>query len=171
MVAVQNLGDVDEFLAELNAYWEQVYREEDDRLPDDWYWHGNEPDIHYAYLASSAGYWSESAEPIRWIMANRYADSPVGLDGNDDGGTLSAWYLFSAIGLFPIAGTDEYAVGSPIFERVEIEHSDSLLVVRTQQDSPNAQTPVMVYRDDVALETMTIRHDELVSSEWLFRLE
>ena len=171
MIAVQNDGDKSAFVDEFESYWAQVYVEEDDLLPDDWYWHGNEPDLHYAYLASIAGDWKASAAPIRWVMANRYADDPVGLDGNDDGGTLSAWYLFSAIGLYPIAGTDAYAVGSPIFERVEIDVDGQPLVLRSLAKSDTAMAVHSLERNGETFTPVTIKHSELVSGEWLFHLE
>ena len=170
MIAVQNDGDKSAFVDEFESYWAQVYVEEDDLLPDDWYWHGNEPDLHYAYLASIAGDWKASAAPIRWVMANRYADDPVGLDGNDDGGTLSAWYLFSAIGLYPIAGTDAYAVGSPIFSALgSMWMGSPLFFVASPNQIP--RWPFTRWSATADLTPVTIKHSELVSGEWLFHLE
>ena len=53
-------------------------------------------------------------------MASAYSDGPAGLPGNDDSGTLSAWYVWSAIGLFPNAGQPYYYIGSPLFTRTRI---------------------------------------------------
>jgi predicted alpha-1,2-mannosidase len=171
LIELQYAGDTDQFITDLDNYWAEVYHEENDYLPDDWYWHGNEPDIHYAYLASMAGRWEESSDPIRWLMANRYFDGPVGLDGNDDSGTLSAWYLFSAVGFYPIAGTDRYAVGSPNFERIEIDLADRTLVVRAPGLSEGARRTVGLSLDGSAWTQPQVSHEALVSGEWLFDLE
>ena len=87
-------------------------------LPKRYYWHGNEPDIHAAYLFNDAGRPDRAQYWLRHIMATRYGVGPDGLSGNDDCGTLSAWYVFSASGFYPNAGHSRYWIGSPLFERV-----------------------------------------------------
>jgi predicted alpha-1,2-mannosidase len=171
MVEIQYAGDEQAFRDALESYWDNVYREEDDYLPDDWYWHGNEPDLHYAYLASILGYWADSSAPIAWVMENRYADGPVGLDGNDDGGTLSAWYLFSALGFYPIAGTENYAVGRPIFERVELDMGGNTLVIRAPDSADGAAVTRSLEADGTAWTEALVPHSELVDAEWVFGLE
>lgn len=140
MIDVQHGGDTAAFLDRYQQFWDATFVAENTNFPDPYYWHGNEPDIHYAYLGALAGDADAGADAIRWIQANRYDDQPVGLDGNDDAGTLSAWYLWSAIGVFPVAGTDVYAVGSPLFERAEIDLPDgTTLVVRAPGVSDDAR--------------------------------
>jgi predicted alpha-1,2-mannosidase len=171
MVDVQHGGDEEGFLEDFAAYWSQVYAEEDDYLPDDWYWHGNEPDLHYAYLASTLGHWSASSEAIVWVLDNRYSDGPVGLDGNDDGGTLSAWYLFSAMGFYPIAGTDQYVVGRPIFERVEIDVDGVTTVIRAPSSADRARLTQGLERNGSQWTEATVSHEDLLGAEWLFDLD
>lgn len=171
MVDLQYSGDQEAFLAEFSDYWDWVYTEEDDYLPDDWYWHGNEPDLHYAYLASALGHWSESSEAITWVLDNRYADGPVGLDGNDDGGTLSAWYLFSAMGFYPVAGTDQYAVGRPIFERVEVEVDGVTTVIRAPYSADRTRRTQGLEMNGASWTEATVSHEALVGAEWRFGLE
>ena len=126
MIDIQHEGDRNAFLERLSDYWQRVYIEEDDLLPDDYYWHGNEPVLHYAWLASLAQAPDLSVEASHHILETRYGHTPTdGLDGNDDSGTLSAWYLWSSMGVYPIAGTEQYALGAPIFDRIEI---DSLVI-------------------------------------------
>ncbi len=86
-------------------------------MPDFYYWHGNEPDMHASYMYALAGRPDKGAKWVRWVMDTKYTDGPDGLNGNDDGGTLSAWYVFSAMGIYPLAGTDVYLIGSPVFEK------------------------------------------------------
>ena len=171
MVDLQYEGDHEGFRDELDSYWSGVYREENDYLPDDWYWHGNEPDLHYAYLASILGYWADSSEPISWIMENRYFDGPVGLDGNDDGGTLSTWYAFSALGFYPIAGTEHYAVGRPIFDRVEVDVEGKTLVIRAPDSSDRSLSTHSLEADGMEWTSKVVSHSELLESEWVFGLE
>ncbi len=122
-------GDLDTALAEMAAYWDGVADEPDDDLPDDLYWHGNEPDLHYALLPAMLGDSALTRRAVDLVLDTRYDESEEGLDGNDDAGTLSAWYLFNAIGLYPVAGTPDYVVGSPRFSRTEIDREDGTMLV------------------------------------------
>jgi predicted alpha-1,2-mannosidase len=141
MVDVQHGGDTAAFVARLRTYWyDGVFREHDDVLPDDYYWHGNEPVMHYAFLGSLAGDPDITADAARWVMMNRYFAAPYGLDGNDDAGTLSAWYLLASTGFFPVAGTTTYAVSSPLFERTEIDRAGQApLVIDAPATSDDAR--------------------------------
>lgn len=124
MIQVQHQGDKLAFLTRLKTYWQSVFEEENDLLPDEFYWHGNEPVMHYAWLGSLAGDHELSVRASHWVLAERYGHTHLdGLDGNDDSGTLSAWYLWAAMGLYPIAGTEVYALGAPIFDRIEIDQA------------------------------------------------
>jgi predicted alpha-1,2-mannosidase len=87
-------------------------------FPQTYYWHGNEPDIHAAWLYALWGDVDSTWKWVRWIAATHYANDPVGLAGNDDAGTLSAWYVFAALGFYPIAGTTSYIAGVPLFDEV-----------------------------------------------------
>ena len=86
------------------------------------YAHGNEPSHHIAYLYTYAGQPFKTAERIRQILANMYADRPDGLSGNEDAGQMSAWYILSSIGLYqvqPAGGL--FVIGSPIMDDVRIQ--------------------------------------------------
>ncbi|MCB9679923.1 MAG: glycoside hydrolase family 92 protein [Alphaproteobacteria bacterium] len=168
MIDLQHGGDLDAFAERLTTFWDGVYAEPEDNFPDDLYWHGNEPVMHYAFLGSLAGRPELTADPARWILAHRYANDPAGLDGNDDAGTLSAWYLFASIGLFPVAGTPDYAWSSPLFERVEIERTPTdTLVIR----APGASDTVRYFDgwsvDGQALDGPMVTHDQLVGGREL----
>jgi putative alpha-1,2-mannosidase len=63
-------------------------------------------------------------------MSNYYALTPDGLPGNDDGGTMSGWYILSAIGLYPLAGSDQYIVGSPQFPRVDLKVPGGIFTIQ-----------------------------------------
>jgi len=170
MIDVQHGGDRQAFLTRLADYWDEVYAEEDDFLPDDWYWHGNEPVMHYAALGSLAGEHRLTAESSRWILANRYNDTDEGLDGNDDGGTLSAWYLFQSIGLYPVAGTSTYALSSPIFERTEIDGPNGMTVIEAPGTSSDRVHVSGVTVDGEAHSGWTIQHHELHGAHLVFEM-
>jgi predicted alpha-1,2-mannosidase len=79
------------------------------------YVHGNEPGHHIPYLYNWTGQPWKTQEKVRMIMREMYGDTPDGLCGNDDCGQMSAWYVFSALGFYPVCpGSDWYAVGSPL---------------------------------------------------------
>ena len=81
----------------------------------------NEPSHHVPYLYSSLGYPSQTAETVRRVAWPNYDATPGGLKGNEDLGQMSAWYIFSALGFYPVnPASDEYVVGSPFFEKVTI---------------------------------------------------
>ena len=85
------------------------------------YWHGNEPCHQVAYLYDYVGKPEKTAAAVRHIMETEYLDEPGGLSGNDDAGQMSAWYVFSAMGLYPVCPSKpEYALGEPAFDSVTI---------------------------------------------------
>ena len=85
------------------------------------YFHDNEPLLHNSYLYCYAGEPWKTQQAVRKIMELDYSATPGGLSGNDDLGALSAWYVFSAMGFFPVCpGTTQYVIGSPIFRKVTI---------------------------------------------------
>ncbi len=130
-------GSRQAFVHELNDFFEKSDPERATFSPGSYYWHGNEPDIHAAYLFNEAGRADLTQKWARWIMDNKYGTDYVGLDGNDDGATLSAWYVLSALGFYPIAGTDIYQVGTPLFKKAELKIGDNLLTVIADNHAPS----------------------------------
>jgi predicted alpha-1,2-mannosidase len=81
----------------------------------------NEPSHHVPYLYSAIGYASSTAEQVRKIAWENYNATASGLSGNEDLGQMSAWYIFSALGFYPVnPASDEYVIGTPFFDNVEI---------------------------------------------------
>lgn len=160
MIEVQHGGDTEAFLTTFDAYWDAVADENDDVLPDDWYWHGNEPVMHYAALASLAGDPVRSTRAFDWVSTHRYDLSPSGLDGNDDAGTLSAWYLWASMGVYPVAGTDRYALTAPRFQEVRIARDGSADLVITAPGTPTTWGGVTV--DGTPVEGGGLTHEQLL---------
>jgi len=85
------------------------------------YAHGNEPCHHVAYLYALAGAQYKTARWVRDIMLTQYANAPDGICGNDDCGQISAWYVWSAIGLYPVnPASGIYVIGSPLVDKATI---------------------------------------------------
>lgn len=86
-----------------------------------WYAHGNEPSHHVAYLYAYAGQPWRTQERLGQIMKTQYAPRPDGLAGNDDLGQMSAWYVFTALGFYPVApASNEYIIGRPFLPRATL---------------------------------------------------
>ncbi|MFT3739646.1 MAG: GH92 family glycosyl hydrolase [Breznakibacter sp.] len=86
------------------------------------YAHGNEPSHHVAYLYNFAGEPWKTQKYVTRIMKELYNTTSSGYAGNDDCGEMSAWYVFSAMGFYPVnPASGEYMIGSPLLERAEIQ--------------------------------------------------
>jgi len=94
------------------------------------YAHGNEPSHHVAYLFTLAGDPDRTAELVREVCDKFYLPERDGLCGNDDCGQMSAWYMFSVLGFYPVDPVSgEYVIGAPLFPRMEIDLPGGTLVM------------------------------------------
>ncbi|HVS92198.1 MAG TPA: GH92 family glycosyl hydrolase [Mucilaginibacter sp.] len=102
------------------------------------YVHGNEPSHHVAYLYDWTDKPWKTQEKIRLILKMQYKNAPDGLGGNDDTGQMSAWYIFSSMGFYPVApGSDQYAIGSPAIGKavINLENGKTFTInVKNQGD-------------------------------------
>ncbi|WP_461088616.1 GH92 family glycosyl hydrolase [Spirosoma gilvum] len=104
------------------------------------YIHGNEPAHHVAYLYNWAGQPWKTQERIRMILNMQYKPTPDGLGGNDDCGQMSAWYMFSSMGFYPVApGSEDYALGSPSVKsaRLQLENGQTFTIEAVNQGDKN----------------------------------
>ncbi len=89
------------------------------------YAHGNEPSHSFAYLYAATGSGWKTQRRVRQILDTLYRPTPDGLPGNEDCGQMSAWFVFSAMGFYPVTpGTTTYALGTPLFETVKLRTPD-----------------------------------------------
>ncbi|UAK41786.1 GH92 family glycosyl hydrolase [Bacteroides nordii] len=89
------------------------------------YAHGNEPSHHVAYLYTCAGEPWKTQKYVAHIMNNLYNDTSSGYAGNDDCGEMSAWYIFGALGFYPVnPASGEYIIGTPMLEKATIHLPD-----------------------------------------------
>lgn len=93
----------------------------DSMFSENRYWHGNEPCHQTAFMFNYAGQPWKTQQAVRHIMDTEYINAPGGLSGNDDAGQMSAWYIFAAMGFYPVCpGTPVYMLASPSFKRMTI---------------------------------------------------
>ncbi len=155
-------GGADEFEAELTQFFEFSDPDVVPWLPPFSYFHGNEPDIHAAYLFNYIGRPDKTAYRSRWIMKHRYGLKPDGIQGNDDGGTLSAWYVFAALGFYPVSPcTGDYMIGSPIFTKATVRMGENTLVVTAENSSEENIYVQSAMLNGVALEVPWFHHKDI----------
>ncbi|HOU10990.1 MAG TPA: GH92 family glycosyl hydrolase [Clostridiales bacterium] len=149
------------FVSELNQFMVDASKNRAALNPGAGYWQGNQHDIHAPYLFDEAGRPDLTQKWVRWCLAERHSTDINGLDGNDDGGTLSAWYVFSAMGLYPVAGTDRYWLGSPNVEKAEINlGTGKTLTVKAENQSPEN-----IYVQSVTLNGVRLTEPSIVHSQ------
>jgi predicted alpha-1,2-mannosidase len=129
------------------------------------YVHGNEPAHHVAYLYNWTDQPWKTQERVRMILRKQYQASPDGLGGNDDCGQMSAWYIFSALGFYPVApGSDQYAVGSPSIQNatLKFENGNTLTIdVRNQSDKNVYVQKIEV--NGIPLKRLYLTHAEIMN--------
>jgi predicted alpha-1,2-mannosidase len=104
------------------------------------YVHGNEPSHHVAYLYNWTNDPWKAQDKIRMILREKYQNGNDGLSGNDDFGQMSAWYLFSSLGFYPVApGSVDYALGSPAVKEatIHLENGNTFEVIAKNQSVKN----------------------------------
>ncbi len=114
------------------------------------YAHGNEPSHHMAYLYNYCGKPEKAQGIIDYVCKQFYKDSPDGLIGNEDCGQMSAWYVMSAMGLYPVCpGSNVYATGIPQFYEVEIarEGKSGFLITRGEINRKEDRAGPRMYPD------------------------
>ena len=112
------------------------------------YWHGNEPSHHIIYLYSLAGQPWKAQARLHEVMKTQYGNAPGSLCGNDDCGQMSAWYIFTALGFYPVCpGSDEYAIGSPCIPKAFMKLSNGKTFTMTAEN---------LSQENVYIQSMTV---------------
>lgn len=126
------------------------------------YVHGNEPGHQIPYFYNWTNHPWKTQERVRMILETMYSNTPDGLCGNDDAGQMSAWYIFSALGFYPVCpGSDRYAIGSPLVEKATInfENGNQLNIKTKNQSGKN------VYVQSVTLNGKKLSRNYLIHAE------
>lgn len=130
-----------------------------------WYAHGNEPSHHVAYLYAHAGQPWRTQARLKQIMDTQYKPTPDGLAGNDDLGQMSAWYVFTALGFYPVApASNQYILGRPFVRRavLDLPNGKRFTVVADGLDDAHVYVG-SVSLDGKPLHRAFITHQELMA--------
>lgn len=130
------------------------------------YVHGNEPSHHVAYLYDYAGSPWKTQDRVREIMETKYTIDSRGLSGNDDMGQMSAWFVFSALGFYPVTpGSSIYQIGSPLFERAVIDlgpyYAKRTFIITAQDNSGDNKFIQSVTLNGEVLDRPWVTHSEI----------
>jgi len=128
------------------------------------YAHGNQPAQHMIYLYNYAGAPWKAQYWAREVMDRLYSARPDGYCGDEDNGQTSAWYVFSALGFYPVCpASDEYVVGSPLFRKavVNLENGNKI-VLEAPDNSPENRYIGAVQFDGKSYTHNFLRHSDLV---------
>jgi predicted alpha-1,2-mannosidase len=167
---VELLGSKDAALAKLGMFFDlakedwETADEAAANFPRPYYWHGNEPDINAAYIVAQLGDTDRANEWVRWIEDTHYSDQPDGVAGNDDGGTLGAWYVLSTLGVYPIPGSDRWILGAPRFPNARVIVDGRELQIISDGSGTRVDH---VELDGVRVEGIEITHAQLVAAKQL----
>jgi len=101
---------------------------------------GNEPAFHIPYLYNYSGQPWKTQRKVKHLMKLWFTDSPMGMCGDEDGGAMSAWYVLSAMGIYPTCpGSGELDIGSPLFDKIIIKSGDSTFEIVSEGASGRAK--------------------------------
>ncbi|MBQ7541080.1 MAG: GH92 family glycosyl hydrolase [Clostridia bacterium] len=159
---VELFGSETYFVRELEAFMRDAAPVTGAVSPGSGFWIGNQHDIHTPYLFNHADRADLTQKWVRWTLRNRFSTAPDGIDGNDDGGTISAWYVFSAMGFYPIAGTDRYWVGSPCIDDAKLTlENEKVLHVKVQNQGKKNVYVSSVTLNGKALDAPFLTHADI----------
>lgn len=130
------------------------------------YAHGNEPSHHVIYLFNRIGELQKTQHYARKVMRELYRNTPDGLCGNEDCGQMSAWYVFSAMGFYPVDPVGGvYEVGAPLFEEVKLHlaNGNTFTVLCNPEHSENGIRPLKAFLNGNELEGTTITHRDIMN--------
>ena len=137
------------------------------------YAHGNQPIQHMIYLYNYAGQPWKAQYWLREVMNRMYTPGPDGYCGDEDNGQTSAWYVFSAIGFYPVCpGTDQYVLGAPLFPSVTInfENGKKIRIVASGNDDRHRYVEWMKWNKKIYTKNY-ITHTDLLNGGYMeFRM-
>jgi predicted alpha-1,2-mannosidase len=138
------------------------------------YVHGNEPGHHIPYLYNFTQSPFKTQERVREIMQQMYSNANNGLCGNDDCGQMSAWYVFSALGFYPLCpGSTEYLIGSPLVKKAKINLAKgNTLIISTLNQGRNKLYVDKIFFNGKEIKDYRINHYQLLKGgELVFQMK
>jgi predicted alpha-1,2-mannosidase len=129
------------------------------------YAHGNEPSHHMAYLYDFVNKPFKTQEKVRQILTELYTNTPDGISGNEDCGQMSAWYIFSSLGFYPVTpGSNQYIIGSPLFEKATINlENGKVFTVEVKNNSSENKYIKSVKLNGNNYEFSYINHSDIIN--------
>ena len=129
------------------------------------YAHGNEPSHHMAYLYNFVNKPAKTQEKVYQILTELYKNDPDGVSGNEDCGQMSAWYVLSSLGFYPVTpGTNQYIIGSPLFEKATINlENKKQFTIQAENISDSAIYIEKAFLNDRELNRTFITHNEIIA--------
>jgi hypothetical protein len=137
------------------------------------YAHGNEPSHSISYLYNYAGIPWKTQKMVRQIMSTLYTDKQDGIDGNEDCGQMSAWYVMSAMGIYAVTpGMDYYVIGSPVFDKVtlNLENGNKFEIIARNNGKKNIYIQSATLNDKAWTKTYLIHQDIMRGGKIVFEM-
>ena len=128
------------------------------------YAHGNEPSHHMAYLYNYVNQPAKTQEKVHQILTELYKNEPDGVSGNEDCGQMSAWYVLSSMGFYPVTpGSNEYIIGTPLFKKTTINlENGKQFTIHAENVSATHIYIEKAFLNDVELNRTYLKHDEIM---------
>ncbi len=155
---VEKMGGAEAFAQRLDAFFEGGHYTSD-----------NQPDFHVPYLYNAVGLPDRTQAKVTALLRSEFGPGPSGLPGNDDAGSTSAWYLFGAMGFYPVTpASGRYELTTPLFDRIAIRldpafHAGEAFVIETVGRSPENIYIQSATLNGQPLDRTWITHEELTS--------
>jgi predicted alpha-1,2-mannosidase len=128
------------------------------------YAHGNEPSHHIAYLYAMAGKPWKTQQIIPEILAEQYKNKPDGLSGNDDCGQMSAWYIFSSLGFYPVNPADgKYIFGTPAYANASLKVGNKTLTIEAKNLSAKNRFVKSITLNNKPVTSGYLTHQQIVA--------
>jgi predicted alpha-1,2-mannosidase len=125
------------------------------------YAHGNEPSHHMAYLYNFIGKPHKTQEKVHEILTTLYHNAPDGVSGNEDCGQMSAWYVMSALGFYPVTpASNQYIIGTPLFDKatINLENGEQVTLIKNGEGK---------YIESIDYDSASLAKAEPISSSFL----
>ncbi len=129
------------------------------------YAHGNEPSHHMAYLYNFVNNPQRTQELVRQILTELYTNTPDGISGNEDCGQMSAWYVFSSLGFYPVTpGSNQYIIGTPLFPKatIHLENGKQFTVIANTVSESNKYIASATLNGK-SLDRTYLYHEEIIN--------
>ena len=137
------------------------------------YVHGNEPGHHIPYLYNWTEHPEKTQERVRMIMRTMYAPTVDGLCGNDDAGQMSAWFIFSSLGFYPVTpGSPYYALGSPLVKeaKMHLDNGNELIIKAKNQSNENVYVKSVTINGKKLIGTLLSHQEIMNGGEIIFEM-